>query len=80
MAAKAAVVLKAAPSVRVLPVYGMPEVQPGDNLVNLLGTAIEASVGALVDGDIVVVASKVISKAEGMRVTEKDLVKPGLLK
>lgn len=70
MAAKAAVALKAAPSVRVLPVAGMPEVESGNDLVDLLGAAIETSVGALVEGDIVVVASKVISKAEGMRVSE----------
>jgi coenzyme F420-0:L-glutamate ligase/coenzyme F420-1:gamma-L-glutamate ligase len=47
----------------------VPEVEPGDDLVDLLGAAIETSPGALLDGDIVVVASKVISKAEGMRVS-----------
>jgi coenzyme F420-0:L-glutamate ligase/coenzyme F420-1:gamma-L-glutamate ligase len=51
-------------------VAGLPEVQSGDNLVDLLSAGIEASVGPLVDGDIVVVASKVVSKAEGMRVAE----------
>jgi coenzyme F420-0:L-glutamate ligase/coenzyme F420-1:gamma-L-glutamate ligase len=70
VAAGAAVLLKTAPSVQLLPVIGMPEVEPGDDLVALVGGAIAASVGALVDGDIVVLASKVVSKAEGMRVTE----------
>ena len=70
MAAEAAVLLKTAPSVQLLPVAGVPEVESGDDLVGLLSAAIEISVGALVDGDIVVVASKVISKAEGMRVAE----------
>jgi coenzyme F420-0:L-glutamate ligase/coenzyme F420-1:gamma-L-glutamate ligase len=51
-------------------VAGLPEVQAGDNLVELLSAGIEVSVGPLVDGDIVVVASKVVSKAEGMRVAE----------
>ena len=47
---------------------GIGEVQPGDDLVALLGTAIDAHpYGPLADGDIVVVTSKIISKAEGRR-------------
>ena len=44
----------------VLPVRGLPEVRPGDDLAALIATAVE-----LVDGDVVVVTSKVVSKAEG---------------
>src|SRR3982750_3217365 len=44
----------------VLPVHGIPEVRPGDDLAALIAAAAD-----LVDGDIVVVTSKVISKAEG---------------
>ena len=47
---------------------GVPEVRAGDDLVGLLGDALEASVGGAVEGDIVVVASKVVSKAEAQRV------------
>ena len=44
----------------VLPVAGLPEVQPGDVLADLLAAAFE-----LMDGDVVVVTQKVVSKAEG---------------
>ncbi|MGH9121319.1 MAG: coenzyme F420-0:L-glutamate ligase [Acidimicrobiales bacterium] len=43
-----------------LPVMGMPEVQPGDDLVTLLLAHAE-----LADGDVVVVTQKIVSKAEG---------------
>jgi coenzyme F420-0:L-glutamate ligase / coenzyme F420-1:gamma-L-glutamate ligase len=46
-------------TIEILPVAGLPEVQPGDNLADLL---IERA--ALEDGDVVVVTQKVVSKAE----------------
>lgn len=54
------------PSVRnrgalsVIPVTGMPEVQPGDQLAELIAASVD-----LTDGDVVVVTQKVVSKAEG---------------
>jgi coenzyme F420-0:L-glutamate ligase/coenzyme F420-1:gamma-L-glutamate ligase len=42
------------------PVTGLPEVKPGDDLAGLL-----AERAQLIDGDILVVAQKVVSKAEG---------------
>jgi coenzyme F420-0:L-glutamate ligase/coenzyme F420-1:gamma-L-glutamate ligase len=42
----------------------MPEVSPGDDLGELVGDAIERA-GGLEPGDVVVVAQKVVSKAEG---------------
>ena len=48
---------------------GIPEVSPGDDLVALIATAAGAS---LVDGDIVVVTSKIVSKAEGRIVSADD--------
>jgi coenzyme F420-0:L-glutamate ligase / coenzyme F420-1:gamma-L-glutamate ligase len=50
--------------ITVLPVTGVPEVGPGDDLATLL-----ASAGGLRDGDVLVVTSKVVSKAEGRVVT-----------
>lgn len=44
----------------VLPVDGLPEVTPGADLAGML-----ASVAGLADGDVLVVTSKVVSKAEG---------------
>ena len=47
---------------RVIPVEGIPEVQPGDDLATLV---VEASREPLRDGDVVVIAHKVVSKSEG---------------
>ena len=44
----------------ILPVHGLPEVRPGDRLADLIAGAAE-----LLDGDVVVVTQKVVSKAEG---------------
>jgi coenzyme F420-0:L-glutamate ligase / coenzyme F420-1:gamma-L-glutamate ligase len=54
----------------ILPVEGLPEVRPGDDLAALLGDAIERT-GGLEAGDVLVVAQKAVSKAEG-RVEETD--------
>jgi coenzyme F420-0:L-glutamate ligase/coenzyme F420-1:gamma-L-glutamate ligase len=55
---------------RLLPLTGIPEVEPGADLASLIGDAVERA-GGLADGDVVVVAQKVVSKAEG-RVEEAD--------
>ncbi|HEX4834553.1 MAG TPA: coenzyme F420-0:L-glutamate ligase [Trebonia sp.] len=57
----------AAPAaISVLAVPGLPEVGPGDDLAALLAGALLADGGpGLRDGDILVVTSKVVSKAEG---------------
>jgi coenzyme F420-0:L-glutamate ligase / coenzyme F420-1:gamma-L-glutamate ligase len=47
----------------ILPVEGMPEVEPGADLAGLISDHAE-----LADGDIVVVTSKIVSKAEGCTV------------
>src|SRR5690606_25081597 len=46
-------------------VPGMPEVRPGDDLVGLLAAGLADGAIHLADGDIVVVTSKIVSKAEG---------------
>jgi coenzyme F420-0:L-glutamate ligase/coenzyme F420-1:gamma-L-glutamate ligase len=50
--------------VRVLPLLGVPEVTEGDDLAVLLGDAVERADG-LEEGDVLVVAQKAVSKAEG---------------
>jgi len=52
-------------AIRIIPVGGMPEVQAGDPLIQFVADAIEASVGALVEGDVVAVTHKIVSKSEG---------------
>ncbi|MEY2443039.1 MAG: coenzyme F420-0:L-glutamate ligase / coenzyme F420:gamma-L-glutamate ligase [bacterium] len=51
---------------------GIPEVRPSDDLAALLA----AAAGRLADGDVLVVAHKVVSKAEG-RIVDLDDVQPG---
>ena len=48
------------PDYRVVGVEGLPEVRPGDDLAALIVAAVE-----LEDGDVLVVTSKLLSKAEG---------------
>jgi coenzyme F420-0:L-glutamate ligase/coenzyme F420-1:gamma-L-glutamate ligase len=48
----------------------LPEVQAGDDLVDLVGGALAASGVGAAPGDVVVVASKIVSKAEGRRVAD----------
>ncbi len=47
----------------ITPVTGVPEVRSGDDLAELIARALDD--GALRDGDVLVVAHKVVSKAEG---------------
>ncbi len=53
----------------VLAVEGLPEVHPGDDLAQLI-----ASHASLESGDVVVVAQKVVSKAEGRMRSLSDVV------
>jgi coenzyme F420-0:L-glutamate ligase/coenzyme F420-1:gamma-L-glutamate ligase len=57
--------------VRVLPVTGIGEVEPGTDLADLIAAAIRASGPELHDGDVLVVTQKVVSKSEG-RIVELD--------
>ncbi|MHA7649133.1 coenzyme F420-0:L-glutamate ligase [Mycobacterium sp. ML4] len=50
-----------AAKIEILPVRGLPEFRPGDDL----GAALSAAAPWLHDGDVVVVTSKVVSKCEG---------------
>jgi coenzyme F420-0:L-glutamate ligase / coenzyme F420-1:gamma-L-glutamate ligase len=56
-------------------VRGMPEIHPGDDLAKFLLEAISGSGLALQNGDVLVVAQKVVSKAEG-RLVPLDSVTP----
>ncbi|MGK5642673.1 coenzyme F420-0:L-glutamate ligase [Streptomyces sp. URMC 126] len=55
-----------APSYRVWALPGLPEVRPGDDLVKLVAAAATAEgMPGLADGDVLLVTSKIVSKAEG---------------
>jgi coenzyme F420-0:L-glutamate ligase/coenzyme F420-1:gamma-L-glutamate ligase len=52
-------------------VEGIPEIVAGDDLAEIIGDAIEAGT-PLADGDILVVTSKIVSKAEGRTIRAAD--------
>ena len=56
-------------------VPNVPLIEPGDDLAALVADALRASDLGLVDGDILVVTQKVVSKAEG-RYVERDTITP----
>lgn len=60
--------------VRVIPLPGMPEVHPGDDVTAMIVDATRAA-GGLQDGDAVVVTQKIVSKAEG-RIVDLATVTP----
>lgn len=57
----------------VTPIEGLPEVSPGDDVAALIDAALPP--GALTDDDILVIAHKIVSKAEG-RIRVLDDVQP----
>ena len=63
-----------ADEVRIIPLRGMPEVQSGDDIAQLILDACSVHGTPLEAGDIVVVTQKVVSKAEGRVVDLEDIV------
>ena len=57
----------AAPSLSITAIVGMPEVQAGDDVASLLAECLAAQGLSLFPGDVVVVSSKIVSKAMGLR-------------
>ncbi|PYP88109.1 MAG: coenzyme F420-0:L-glutamate ligase [Blastocatellia bacterium AA13] len=63
--------------ISILPVEGVPEVKPGDDLSLTLISAIRGGGRSLNPKDVLVVAQKIVSKAEG-RLVRLDDVRPSL--
>jgi coenzyme F420-0:L-glutamate ligase/coenzyme F420-1:gamma-L-glutamate ligase len=61
------------PPISALAIEGIPELRPGDDLAAPIAAALPAD---LADGDVVVVAHKVVSKAEG-RIRRLGEIAPG---
>ena len=61
--------------IQIIGVPGLPEITPGDDLAALIHAALIPSDLSLDAGDVVVVTSKIVSKAEG-RLVQLDTVKP----
>jgi len=54
----------------------LPEVKPGDDLARIIVEAAEREAGGIMEGDIIVVTSKIVSKAYSFLINI-DEVKPG---
>jgi coenzyme F420-0:L-glutamate ligase/coenzyme F420-1:gamma-L-glutamate ligase len=67
--------MPAAPTITLIGVRGLPLVEAGDDLVALIVDALAGQGTALADGDIVVITSKIVSKAEG-RLVDLATVSP----
>jgi coenzyme F420-0:L-glutamate ligase / coenzyme F420-1:gamma-L-glutamate ligase len=52
---------------------GLPEVRPGDDLAALIAAALDRATPPLQDGQVIVIAHKVVSKAEGAVVSLADI-------
>jgi coenzyme F420-0:L-glutamate ligase / coenzyme F420-1:gamma-L-glutamate ligase len=57
------------------PLNGIPLIRQGDHLADIIITALEATAIRLQDGDILVIAQKIVSKAEG-RMVNLETIKP----
>ena len=55
-------------SATLLPLPGLPDIKPGDNLPQLISHGLTAAGLTLQDGDVIAVAQKIVSKAEGRQV------------
>ncbi len=57
-------------TIELIPLEGLPEIEPGDDLAALLEPSLAAN--AARDGDVVAITQKVVSKAEGRIVPAED--------
>jgi coenzyme F420-0:L-glutamate ligase/coenzyme F420-1:gamma-L-glutamate ligase len=64
--------------IRVVGLDGIPEVQPGDDLVEMIANALHVSGVELADSDVLVVTHKIVSKAEG-RLVDLATIEPSEL-
>jgi coenzyme F420-0:L-glutamate ligase/coenzyme F420-1:gamma-L-glutamate ligase len=60
-------------SLTVTSLNGLPEIHPGDDLAALIAAAVKAQGDSLRDGDVLAVAQKIVSKAEGRIVHLPDV-------
>jgi len=64
------------PGLRLFPLPGVPLIDPGTDLVRLICDVAQREGFALRDGDVLVVAQKIVSKAEG-RYVDLAAIEPG---
>lgn len=57
-----------------VPIDNIPMVEPGDDLLTLILAGLDSMGAALADGDVLVLAQKIVSKAENRYVNLNDIV------
>ena len=62
-------------SLTLMPLLNIPDINPGDNLVEIISQSINKNDTKINDGDIFVIAQKIISKSEN-RYISLNSVKP----
>lgn len=62
------------PQIVISPLPGIPLIEPGDDLASAILSALQADGNRLQSGDVLVVTSKIVSKAEGRIVNLADVV------
>jgi coenzyme F420-0:L-glutamate ligase/coenzyme F420-1:gamma-L-glutamate ligase len=62
-------------SIQIFPLHGLPEIKPGDDLAQLIAGALRAQGLQIQAGDILVIAQKIVSKAEG-RIVDLNSLTP----
>jgi coenzyme F420-0:L-glutamate ligase / coenzyme F420-1:gamma-L-glutamate ligase len=63
------------PSIQIIPVAQLPEIAPGDDLSRLIAEAVKGQGLRISEGDIFVLAQKIVSKAEG-KIVRLDSIVP----
>jgi len=63
------------PRIEIIGLKGVPEIKPGDDLARIIVETAEQNNVKIEDGDVIVVKSKIISKAEG-RIVDLEKVEP----
>ena len=62
-----------AAALELFPLMGLPMVEPGDDVAGLIADGIRANGLTLAEGDVVVIAQKIVSKAEDRYVRLSDV-------
>jgi coenzyme F420-0:L-glutamate ligase/coenzyme F420-1:gamma-L-glutamate ligase len=62
-------------NIELIPIKGIPEIKEGDNLSQILLDALQSQELELIEKDIIVIAQKIVSKAEG-RIVDLNKIKP----
>lgn len=55
-------------TLQLIPIPGIPEIQAGDDLAQVLSRALQEAGEGLCRGDVLVIAQKIVSKAEGRKI------------